>query len=281
MTEQREKILQSVEALKKLQPGKFNAKIAVYLEKDMELPGDVKVLKEVDYSDIPPQFAGSSKETNGKFIFATFGKVDVIILHGRYHFYNGIKMRDVGHVIYVLKNLGVKTLVSVDEVGYLNPRFMQGELALIYDHINLMGDNPLIGKNDDELGVRFPDMSDAYTKECYNKVCDLFLENKMRIHEAVYVGVPGPETETEAEARFYTEIGADVVGYSAVAENIAAVHCGMNFFGMSMLTRELLPDKMMEDTRSEKEMKKIRKDSFKKANAQLNNILKQIIKTLS
>lgn len=281
MTEQREKIMQSVEALKKLMPSKFNPKTGIYLERDMELPGDLKILKEVEYSDIPPQFAGSSKETKGKLIFARCGKEDVIILHGRYHFYNGIKMRDVGHVIYVLKYLGIKTLVSVDETGFLNPRFSLGGIALVYDHINLMGDNPLIGKNDDELGVRFPDMSDAYNKDFYTKVCDLFLDRKLRINEAVYVGVPGPETETEAEARFYTDIGADVVGYSLVAENIAAVHCGIKYVGMSILTRELLPDKMMEDTRSEKEMIKIRKESYKKAYGQLKDILKQIIKTLS
>lgn len=281
MTEQREKILQSVAALKQLMPGKFDAAIAVYLEKDMELPEDLKILKEVNYSDIPPQFTGSSKETNGKFIFGRCGKEDVIILHGRYHFYNGIKMRDIGHVIYVLKYLGVKVLISVDEAGFHNPRFKLGDLALAYDHINLMGDNPLIGKNDDELGVRFPDMSDDYNKECYNKVSALFLDRKIKINEAVYLGIPGPETETEAEARFYTDIGADVTGYSLVPENITAVHCGIKFLGISLLTRELIPDKMMEDTRSEKEMKKLRKESHRTANTNLKNILKHIIKTLS
>ncbi|CAN5417161.1 purine-nucleoside phosphorylase [soil metagenome] len=281
MTEQREKILQSVGALKKLMPEKFNPGIAVYLEKDMDLPEDLKILQKVNYEDIPPGFTGSSKETNGKLLFARCGKEDIIILHGRYHFYNGIKMRDIGHVIYVLKYLGIKTLISVDETGFHNPRFKLGDIALIYDHINLMGDNPLIGKNDDELGVRFPDMSDAYSKECFNKISALFIDRKIKLNEAVYFGVPGPETETEAESRFYTEIGADVTGYSLVPENITAVHCGIKFFGMSLLTRELLPDKMMEDTRSEKEMKKVRKDSFKKANTQLKNTLKHIIKALS
>ena len=156
-------------------------------------------------------------------------------------------MRDLGHVIYTIKELGIKKIISVDEAGHLNPRFKCGELALIYDHINLMGGNPLIGENDDNLGFRFPDMSNPYDEVLFYKVRDLMNTESILPNESVYVGTMGPASETEAEARFYREIYGDVTGYSLVPENISAVHAEMKFTAIGLITRELVADRMVND----------------------------------
>ena len=154
-------------------------------------------------------------------------KKQVIFLNGRHNFYEGYTMRGAAHPVYVLKEMGVKTLLLIDEVGYLNPRFSVGGVSFIYDHINLMGDNPLIGENDNSLGPRFPDMSNAYDSGIYNKIEKLLIDKKFKFFPSVYLGITGPETETEAECRFYREIGSDVLGYSLVPENLGAVHTGL------------------------------------------------------
>jgi purine-nucleoside phosphorylase len=160
-------------------------------------------------------------------------------------------MRDAVHTVYVLKALGVKTLLLVDEAGYLNPRFSVGGVSFIYDHINLMGDNPLIGKNDESLGPRFPDMSNPYDETIYNKIEKLLIDKKFKFFSSVYLGITGPETETEAECRFYREIGSDVLGYSVVPENLAAIHSGLKCVAFGMISRELVADRLKEITANE------------------------------
>lgn len=279
MSEQVQRIKQSVEYIKANMPKGFSADTAIHIESDFDVLNDLKEIGKIKYSDIPPTFEGNSDQ-KGKMIFGKMGGEDVIVLKGRFHFYNGYKMRDIGHVIYVLKYLGVKNLISIDEVGHLNPRFSTGEIALVYDHINLMGDNPLIGKNDAELGVRFPDMSNAYDRKLHAKVYKILQDNKVRINEAIYVGTTGPESETDAEARFYREIGGDVVGYSTAAENITAVHCGLKHIALGLITRDLVADKMMEDSRDDKEKSKNKKKALSNASSIAGKILKEIVKAI-
>lgn len=277
MSEQLEKIFESVNFIRKKFPKGFRPETAIIINKDNDVLKIIKTIGSVEFSKIPG-FAKTEKKISGKIIFAKAGGKDVLIFDGRFHFYDGISMRDIGHTIYVLKYLGIKKIISIDEAGHLNPRFRTGEIALIYDHINLMGDNPLIGKNEEELGLRFPDMSNAYDKDLFQKVFEILQKENIRENESVYLGITGPESETDAEARFYRDIGADIAGYSLVPENITAVHSGLKFIGIALLTRELVADKMMEDERTEKQKSKDRKESLKSAEKKLGKILKDIIK---
>lgn len=276
---QLEKIIQSAEYIKKKFPKKFKPEIALIIEKDFDLLSGFKIFGEVSFEKIPPGFENEIKNP-GEVLFAKSGGRDVLIYRGRYHYFNGVKMRDIGHTIYALKYLGIKKIISVDEVGQLNPRFNCGEIALIYDHINLMGDNPLIGKNENELGLRFPDMSNAYSKELHQKIYEVLQVNLVKINDSVYLGTIGPQSETDAEARFYRDIGADVVGYSLVPENITAVHSGMEFSAIGLITRDLVADRMIEDERSEKQKNKEQKEFLRRAEKKLGKVLKDIIQKI-
>jgi purine-nucleoside phosphorylase len=279
MGEQLEKIIKSSDYIRSKFPKNFKPETAIIIEKDFEFINDFKIIGGIDFSKIP-EFKQQVEKNPGRIIFGKAGGKDVLIYNGRFHYYEGVSMRDIGHTIYVLKYLGIKKIISIDEVGHLNPRFKCGEVALIYDHINLMGDNPLIGKNENELGLRFPDMSNAYDKELFQKAYEVIQEKMYKTNDSVYLGIIGPESETDAEARFYRDIGADIVGYSVVPENITAVHCGIDFIAIGLITRELVADKMMEDERSEKQKNKEQKENLKKAEKKLGKILGEIIKKI-
>jgi len=277
MAKQKEQILVSVNYLKKLLPKNFNPKIAIISERHFRLEKKFKISGGIEFKKIPPQFDTTRNINPGRIFFASSSKKDIILLSGRPHFYDGFSMREIGHYIYVLKLLGINIIIGLEEMGLLNSRFKCGETALVYDHINLMGDNPLIGENDSELGLRFPDMSNAYDEKVFSVIYRILQEKKIKINESVYLGTIGPETETEAEARFYRDIGADTVGYSIVPENIASVHANIKYCSLGMLTRNLIADKMLEDTRSEKQKVKDQKESLNKSLVILNGILKDII----
>lgn len=280
MTEQRKKILETVIYLKKLLPVNYKAKIALIVEENYKLPENIKILKKINLSDIPYTYNKGTCDSSLFLLPAKIENTNVIILKGRLHFYDGVKMRDIAHFIYTLNYLGIEKVLSVDEVGNLNPRYKCGELALIYDHINIMGDNPLIGENDAELGIRFPDMSNAYDVVLFEKASKIFTENKIKINESVYLGIIGPESETEAEARFYREIGSDILGYSLIPENITTVHAKMKFIAIGLITRDLIADKMKEDISSHKEKEIERNKYFRKAEGTLNKILTTLLKSL-
>jgi purine-nucleoside phosphorylase len=252
MTEQKELIQKSVNFLKANSPFKEKVSTALITYRDPSFLKDYKLLKKIKYSDIPPMF-GADADSSGEFIFASSknGKKKFYILNGHLNFYNGYKMREAAMPVYVLNELGVKKVIVVDEAGFLNPRFRIGGVAAVYDHINLMGDNPLIGENDNTIGTRFPDMSDPYDAVWYERNVELFLDKKFKYYPAVYLGVTGPETETEAECRFYRETGADILGYSLVPENIAMVHAGIKCAAFAMLSRELVADRLAEISSSE------------------------------
>jgi purine-nucleoside phosphorylase len=253
MTEQKRKITESVNYIKSKSPFRKHPELAIITYKGNSLIKYFTVHKKIKFSEIPPEPEPGSPVNEGVFLFASLKGTnkDVYIMNGRYIFYEGYTMRNAAHPIYALKALGVKTLLLIDEVGHLNPRFQIGGVSFIYDHINLMGDNPLIGENDDTIGPRFPDMSNAYDDVLYKKTEKLLIDKKFKYYPSVYLGITGPETETEAECRFYREIGSDVLGYSLVPENLAVNHAGLKCAAFGMISRELVADRLQEITEEE------------------------------
>ena len=280
MTEQRKKIIESANFVKKLFPLKFKPTIAITAETEFRIPSFIKQIGKIKLDKIPPYIKPSEFPHNSELVFAKYGGKDIIIIKGRYHFYEGFTMREVGHFIYLLNSLGVKLVLGIDEVGTLNPRLKCGDLCLIYDHINFMGDNPLIGENDSELGVRFPDMSEPYNKKYFDIIYKVFQSLKLRINDSVYLGTIGPESETDSEARFFREIGSDILGYSIVPENITAVHCNLDYAAIGMITRELIADKMMEENITEAERKKNKSKFKNEAQRKINILLENLINKL-
>lgn len=205
---------------------------------------EIDVDFELDYSDLPHFVQSTVESHKGKLIFGTLNGKNVVVMQGRFHFYEGYTMQEITYPVRVMKKLGVETLLVSNACGGLNPLYRRGDLMIMHDQINLLGDNPLIGKNEDEFGPRFPDMSEPYNYELINFAEDIALENKIKLQKGTYVAVPGPNLETKAEYRFLRTIGADVVGMSTIPENIVANHMGMKVFGMSIITDECFPDSL-------------------------------------
>jgi purine-nucleoside phosphorylase len=206
------------------------------------LADEIDVVDSISYSDIP-HFPDSTVEGHaGKLLFGSLSGKKVVAMQGRFHYYEGYSMQQIAFPPRVLNALGAETLIVSNACGGMNPNYSRGDIMLINDHINMFGDNPLIGPNDDELGPRFPDMSDPYTKELRKVAEKVALEKGIKMHEGVYLALSGPTMETKAEYRFLRNIGADVVGMSTVPEVIAAVHMGMDVLGISVITDECFPD---------------------------------------
>ncbi|NGP87311.1 purine-nucleoside phosphorylase [Fodinibius halophilus] len=207
-----------------------------------DLADEIDVEDSISYSDIP-HFPVSTVESHaGRLLFGTLSGKNVVAMQGRFHYYEGYSMQEIAFPIRVIKELSANTLIVSNACGGMNPNFGRGEIMLINDHINMLGDNPLIGPNDDELGPRFPDMSDPYTERLRDIAEQVALDKGIKMHEGVYLALSGPTLETKAEYRFLRNIGADVVGMSTVPEVIAAVHMSMEVLGISVITDECFPD---------------------------------------
>ncbi len=207
-----------------------------------QLAEEIDVKISIDYDQIPHFPVSTVESHHGRLLFGQLGGKPVVAMQGRFHYYEGYTMQEIVFPIRVARNLGVQTLIVSNACGGLNPNFKRGDIMLINDHINFLGDNPLIGPNDDELGPRFPDMSEPYTERLMETAENVALDLSIKMHEGVYLAVSGPMLETKAEYRYMRQLGADVVGMSTVPEVISAVHMGLEVLGISVITDECFPD---------------------------------------
>ena len=199
-------------------------------------------LVKIPYDEIP-HFPVSTVESHHGFLcFGELAGKPVVIMQGRFHRYEGYSMQKVTFPVRVIRALGAKNLIIMNAVGSVNPLIRKGALVLAEDHINLMGDNPLIGPNDDRLGPRFPDMSEPYSRELAAAAQVVALDEKIPLQRGVMVAVTGPNLETRAEYRIFQRIGADLVTMSTVPEDIVAVHAGMKVLALSTVTDECYPE---------------------------------------
>jgi purine-nucleoside phosphorylase len=190
----------------------------------------------IPYGEIPNFPVSTVEGHKGRLILGTLNGKKVWVMEGRFHFYEGYTAEQVVFPIRVLKLLGVENLLLSNAAGGVNKEYQVGDLMIIKDHISFFTINPLLGKNEVELGTRFPDMSEPYANAFIEKAKQIAAANNIKVHEGVYVGVTGPTFETRAEYQLIKIAGGDVVGMSTVQENIAAVHCGMKVFAMSVVT---------------------------------------------
>jgi purine-nucleoside phosphorylase len=206
------------------------------------LAEEIEAAARIPYGEIP-HFPESTVQSHaGRLVCGRLGGKTVMAMEGRFHFYEGYSLRQITFPVRVMKAMGCEILIVSNACGGMNPQFGKGDLMVIDDHINLMGDNPLIGKNDDRLGERFPDMCTPYDRELTALTQRVALDEKIVCHKGVFVAVPGPNLETRAEYRFLRGIGADVVGMSTVPEVIVGVHAGLRNLGLSVITDLCLPD---------------------------------------
>ena len=201
-----------------------------------ELVNHITNQKELAYKDIPNFPISTVEGHSGKLIFGKLGTKDIMAMQGRFHFYEGYDMKQVTFPVRVMKQLGVKTLFVSNAAGGMNPTFKVGDLIVIRDHINLFPEHPLHGKNYNELGPRFPDMSEAYSKRLIKKAFEIAEKNNIYLQQGVYVGTQGPTFETPAEYKYFKIIGGDAVGMSTVPEVIVARHSDMEVFAISVIT---------------------------------------------
>lgn len=202
------------------------------------LVNDIQIEKEIAYEDIPHFPVSTVKGHSGKMIFGELGGKKIVAMSGRFHYYEGYTPLEVTFPIRVMKLLGVENLMLSNAAGSVNPEFKVGDLIAINDHVSFFQSNPLIGKNIDELGTRFPDMSEPYSKALLKIAHQVASEKNHILKEGIYVGVTGPTFETHAEYRLIKALGGDLVGMSTVQECIVANHAGMKVLGISVVTDE-------------------------------------------
>jgi len=238
------------------------------------LSDEIKIEKEISYTDIPNFPVSTVAGHQGKLIFGRLSGKTVVAMSGRFHYYEGYSAKEVAYPIRVLRKLGIETLLISNAAGGINPDFKIGDLMMIQDHISLLAVNPLLGKNDITLGPRFPDMSEPYSKALISKVEKIAADLDIPIKKGVYIGVTGPTFETRAEYKMLRLLGADAVGMSTVQEVIVARHTGLPVLAISVITDIGIREE--ENIITHEEVLQAAKD----AEPRLTNILKELITQL-
>lgn len=239
-----------------------------------ELVNHLEISKELDYHNIPNFPVSTVEGHSGKLIFGKLGEKYIMAMQGRFHYYEGYDMKQVTFPVRVMRELGVETLFVSNAAGGMNKEFRVGDVMVITDHINLFPENPLRGHNFDELGPRFPAMTEAYSSALIMMADDIAREDNIRLMHGVYVGTPGPTFETPAEYEYFRIIGGDAVGMSTVPEVIVANHAGMRVFGVSVIT-----DLGGKDIREVPTHEEVQKAAIK-AQPVMTHIIKQMLARL-
>tara|TARA_B100000674_G_scaffold350262_1_gene293589 strand:- start:354 stop:1166 length:813 start_codon:yes stop_codon:yes gene_type:complete len=253
----------------------FNPEIGIILGTGLGgLVNEIEIEHSIDYKDIPNFPVSTVEGHSGKLIFGLLGNKRVVALQGRFHFYEGYSMNEVVFPVRVMKLMGIETLIVSNACGGVNPSFEVGDIMIITDHINLFPTNPLIGPNIDELGPRFPDMSEAYSKKMVQLAEDIANKNEIHVQKGIYAGLTGPTLETPAEYAYTRVIGADAVGMSTVPEVIAARHMNIPCFGFSVITDLGVPGKIVEVTHGD--VQKV----AQKAEKKLTIIIKELLTSI-
>ncbi len=208
------------------------------------LVSEIEVIDQVPYDKIPNFPVSTVESHSGKLIFGKLGGKSVVAMQGRFHYYEGYNLQQVTFPVRVMKLLGIERLIVSNASGGVNPDFEVGEIMVLNDHINLFPGNPLIGKNFDEFGPRFPDMSDVYDEQMIDLADKIASENNIKISKGVYLGLTGPTLETPAEYKMVRVLGADAVGMSTVPEIIVARHMEIPCFAISIITDLGVPGKI-------------------------------------
>lgn len=269
-----ENILKTTEFIKS-RIGDFKPQIGIILGTGLgALVDEIQVEFQLHYSNIPNFPISTLEFHSGKLIFGTLSGKKVVAMQGRLHYYEGYDMKQITFPVRVMKMLGIERLFVSNASGSLNPEFKKGHLMILADHINQQPDNPLRGRNLDEFGPRFPDMSEPYDLYMRKKALEIAKTNNIICHEGVYVSVAGPNLETKAEYRYLRIIGGDAVGMSTVPEVIVANHMGIPVFAISVLTDEGFPEELKPVSLAEIIQ------TAKTAEPQMTFILKELIKAL-
>lgn len=238
------------------------------------LVNDIEILESIPYNEIPNFPVSTVDGHAGRLIYGKLGNHEVLAMQGRFHFYEGYSMKEVTFPVRVMKFVGITHLFVSNASGGLNPDFRVGDIMLINDHINFFPEHPLRGKNDNQLGPRFPDMSKCYDERLRNKAKLIALEHNINIKEGVYIGVSGPTFETPSEYKMFRILGGDIVGMSTVPEVIVARHMGLKVFGISIITDSGVPGEIVEISHEEVQ------EVAMKAEPKMTLILKKLIEKI-
>ncbi len=238
------------------------------------LAEEIDVKFSIEYHEIPNFPVSTVEGHKGALLMGLLGGKPVVAMQGRFHYYEGYSMQEVVFPIRVMKMLGIKYLFVSNASGGTNPEHEIGDMMLIDDHINLFFDNPLVGRNIDELGPRFPDMSESYSEELINKALEIGKKHNIKLHKGVYAGMQGPTFETKAEYKMVQILGADAVGMSTVPEIIAAKHAGITCFAISVITDIGVPGKIVEISHEEVQQ------AARKSEPKMTLIIKELIGSL-
>ncbi|TYB31652.1 MAG: purine-nucleoside phosphorylase [Candidatus Mcinerneyibacterium aminivorans] len=235
----------------------------------------IQIKIKISYKEIPNFPVSTVKEHSGNLIYGTVGDKHVVFFQGRLHLYEGYSAKEVGFPVRILQKLGGKLLIVSNSAGGVNPGLKKGDIVVIKDHINMMGENPLVGKNIKEFGTRFPIMHDAYNKNLLKKVKVIAKNKNIKLKEGVYLGLKGPSLETDAEYRMVEILGGDMVGMSTVPEVITAVHGGLDVLGFSIITNKF--DGMSKNEADFNDVLRV----ANKAGDVLSNLVLKLIKNLT